>query len=41
MFQQLPLVEIDGMQLVQSKAIMNYIAGKYNLNGSGLKERAM
>ncbi|XP_012695900.1 glutathione S-transferase 3-like [Clupea harengus] len=41
MFQQVPLVEIDGMQLVQTKAIMNYIAGKYNLNGKDLKERVM
>ncbi|XP_052469785.1 glutathione S-transferase 3 [Carassius gibelio] len=41
MFQQVPLVEIDGMQLVQSKAILNYIAGKYNLYGQDLKERAM
>nr|ACK77314.1 glutathione S-transferase [Tanichthys albonubes] len=40
MFQQVPLVEIDGMQLVQSKAILNYIAGKYNLYGKDLKERA-
>uniref|UniRef100_A0A672NDR0 Glutathione S-transferase n=1 Tax=Sinocyclocheilus grahami TaxID=75366 RepID=A0A672NDR0_SINGR len=41
MFQQVPLVEIDGMQLMQSKAILNYIAGKYNLYGKDLKERAM
>ncbi|XP_051774125.1 glutathione S-transferase, alpha tandem duplicate 1 isoform X15 [Ctenopharyngodon idella] len=41
MFQQVPLVEIDGMQLVQSKAILNYIAGKYNLYGKDLKERAL
>ncbi|XP_048061908.1 glutathione S-transferase A1-like [Megalobrama amblycephala] len=41
MFQQLPLVEIDGMQLVQTKAILNYIAGKYNLYGKDLKERAL
>lgn len=41
MFQQVPLVEIDGMKLVQSKAIMNYIAGKYNLYGKDLKERTM
>ncbi|XP_051774116.1 glutathione S-transferase, alpha tandem duplicate 1 isoform X9 [Ctenopharyngodon idella] len=41
MFQQVPLVEIDGMQLVQSRAIMNYIAGKYNLYGKDLKERAL
>lgn len=41
MFQQVPLVEIDGMQLVQTKAILNYIAGKYNLYGKDLRERAM
>lgn len=39
MFQQVPLVEIDGLQLVQTRAIMNYIAGKYNLNGKDLQER--
>ncbi|KAM9364959.1 uncharacterized protein KZ484_011166 [Pholidichthys leucotaenia] len=40
-FQQLPLVEIDGLKLVQTKAILNYIADKYNLHGKGLKERVM
>ena len=35
------MVEMDGMKLVQSKAIMNYIAGKYNLYGKDLKERVM
>ncbi|XP_075718059.1 glutathione S-transferase 3-like [Rhinoderma darwinii] len=39
MFQQMPMVEIDGMKLVQTRAIMSYIAGKYNLYGSDLKER--
>ncbi|XP_062375302.1 glutathione S-transferase, alpha tandem duplicate 1 [Sardina pilchardus] len=41
MFEQVPLVEMDGLQLIQSKAIMNYIAGKYNLSGKDLKDRAM
>ncbi|KAM8858620.1 glutathione S-transferase 3-like [Spinachia spinachia] len=41
MFQQVPLVEIDGMKLIQSKAILNYIAEKYNLHGKDLKDRAM
>ncbi|XP_041921389.1 glutathione S-transferase, alpha tandem duplicate 1 isoform X2 [Alosa sapidissima] len=41
MFEQVPLVEMDGLQLVQSKAIMNYIAEKYKLSGKDLKERAM
>nr|QCW64336.1 Glutathione S Transferase Alpha 2 [Botia dario] len=41
MFQQVPLVEMDGMKLVQTKAILNYIAGKYNLYGKDLKERVL
>ncbi|XP_071336900.1 glutathione S-transferase 3-like [Trachinotus anak] len=41
MFQQVPLVEIDGMKLVQTKAILNYIAEKYNLHGKDLKDRVM
>ncbi|XP_029962503.1 glutathione S-transferase, alpha tandem duplicate 1 [Salarias fasciatus] len=39
MFQQVPMVEIDGMRLIQSKAILNYIAEKYNLHGNDIKER--
>ncbi|KAG7246980.1 hypothetical protein CRUP_012469, partial [Coryphaenoides rupestris] len=41
MFEQVPLVEIDGMHLIQTKAILKYIAEKYNLNGKDIKERAM
>lgn len=41
MFQQVPMVEIDGMKLVQTKAILNYIAEKYNLHGKDIKERVM
>ena len=41
MFQQVPMVEIDGMKLVQTRAILNYIATKYNLSGKDMKERAM
>ncbi|KAM9666290.1 glutathione S-transferase A1 [Trichechus inunguis] len=41
MFQQVPMVEIDGMKLVQSRAILNYIATKYNLYGKDIKERAL
>ncbi|KAM6185932.1 glutathione S-transferase A1 [Rhynchocyon petersi] len=41
MFQQVPMVEIDGMKLVQSRAILNYIAFKYNLYGKDMKERAL
>ncbi|KAG9493790.1 hypothetical protein GDO78_001589 [Eleutherodactylus coqui] len=40
MFQQIPMLEIDGMKLVQTRAILNYIADKANLYGSNLKERA-
>ncbi|XP_029815076.1 glutathione S-transferase-like [Manacus vitellinus] len=35
------MVEIDGMKMVQSRAIANYIATKYNLYGKDLKERAL
>ncbi|XP_047414639.1 uncharacterized protein LOC124988873 isoform X2 [Sciurus carolinensis] len=41
MFQQVPMVEIDGMKLVQTRAILNYIATKYNLYGKDVKERAL
>ncbi|XP_010629373.1 glutathione S-transferase A3-like [Fukomys damarensis] len=41
MFQQIPMVEMDGMKLVQSRAILNYIATKYNLYGKDMKERAL
>nr|XP_044632799.1 glutathione S-transferase A1-like [Equus asinus] len=40
-FQQVPMVEIDGMKLVQSRAILNYIAAKHNLYGKDIKERAL
>ncbi|XP_036624875.1 glutathione S-transferase-like [Trichosurus vulpecula] len=40
-FQQVPLVEIDGMKLVQCRAILHYIAEKHNLLGKDMKERAM
>ncbi|XP_023778267.1 glutathione S-transferase-like isoform X3 [Cyanistes caeruleus] len=35
------MVEMDGMKLVQTRAIANYIATKYNLCGKDLKERAL
>nr|XP_057914644.1 glutathione S-transferase A2-like [Doryrhamphus excisus]XP_057914645.1 glutathione S-transferase A2-like [Doryrhamphus excisus]XP_057914646.1 glutathione S-transferase A2-like [Doryrhamphus excisus] len=41
MFQQVPLVEIDGMKLIQTRAILNYIAEKYNLHGKDIKDRVM
>ncbi|XP_040205753.1 glutathione S-transferase A5 [Rana temporaria] len=39
LFQQVPMVKMDGLKLVQSKAILNYIAGKYNIYGKDIKER--
>ncbi|XP_006024542.1 glutathione S-transferase 3-like isoform X1 [Alligator sinensis] len=41
MFQQVPMVEIDGMKLVQTRAILNYLAATHNLYGRDLKERAL
>lgn len=41
MFDQVPMVEIDGMKLVQTRAILNYIATKYDLYGKDMKERAI
>ncbi|XP_048353295.1 glutathione S-transferase 3-like [Sphaerodactylus townsendi] len=40
LFDQVPLVEMDGLKLVQTKAILNYIAEKYKLRGKDLKDRA-
>ncbi|CAI5769455.1 glutathione S-transferase-like [Podarcis lilfordi] len=40
LFQQVPMVEMDGMKMVQSRAILNYIAAKYNLYGKDMKQRA-
>lgn len=39
MFQQVPLVKMDGMNLVQTKAILHYIADKYGFHGKDPKER--
>ncbi|XP_030303437.1 glutathione S-transferase A4-like [Calypte anna] len=41
LFQQVPMVEIDGMKMVQTGTILSYIAAKYNLCGKDLKERAL
>uniref|UniRef100_A0A8C8UEV3 glutathione transferase n=1 Tax=Peromyscus maniculatus bairdii TaxID=230844 RepID=A0A8C8UEV3_PERMB len=41
MFQQVPMVEVDGMKLVQIRAILNYFSSKYNLYGKDMKERAL
>ncbi|XP_016009346.1 glutathione S-transferase A4 [Rousettus aegyptiacus] len=38
LFGQVPLVEIDGMMLTQTRAILSYLAAKYNLYGKDLKE---
>ncbi|XP_062981164.1 glutathione S-transferase-like [Elgaria multicarinata webbii] len=40
LYQQVPMVEIDGMKMVQSRAILNYIAAKHNLCGKDPKQRA-
>ena len=39
LFQQLPLLEIDGLKLVQSGAIVRYIARKYNLYGKSAADQ--
>ncbi|XP_020849554.1 glutathione S-transferase-like isoform X1 [Phascolarctos cinereus] len=41
LFQQVPMVEIDGMKLVQCRAILHYIAEKHSLLGKDLKERTL
>ncbi|XP_077018184.1 glutathione S-transferase A4-like [Tamandua tetradactyla] len=40
LFDQVPLVEMDGMRLTQTRAILSYLAAKYNLYGKDLKETA-
>lgn len=40
MFLQMPMVKIDGMRLIQTRAILKSIATKYNLRGRDRKERA-
>ncbi|XP_006835778.1 PREDICTED: glutathione S-transferase alpha-4-like [Chrysochloris asiatica] len=39
LFGQVPFVEMDGMKLTQTRAILSYLAAKYNLYGKDLKER--
>jgi len=39
LFQQLPLLEMDGKNLVQSAAILRHIARKYNLYGKDADEK--
>lgn len=41
LFEQVPMVEVDGMKLVQTNAILNYFAAKHNLYGKDIKERAL
>ncbi|XP_027708790.1 glutathione S-transferase A3-like isoform X2 [Vombatus ursinus] len=41
MYDQVPMVEMDGMSIVQTRAILKYIAAKYNLYGKDLKERTI
>jgi glutathione S-transferase len=39
MYNQVPLLEMDGMNMVQTFAIVNFIAAKYGLNGNGPEEQ--
>ncbi|NP_001257315.1 uncharacterized protein LOC688925 [Rattus norvegicus] len=40
LFGRVPLVEIDGMLLTQTRAILRFLAAKHNLYGKNLKDRA-
>ncbi|KAF3831638.1 hypothetical protein GH733_000450 [Mirounga leonina] len=40
MYEQVPMVEIDGMNLVETRAILRYLAAKYDLYGRNLQEQA-
>ncbi|XP_072023000.1 glutathione S-transferase alpha-1-like [Amphiura filiformis] len=40
-FQQMPLLEINGLKLVQSMAVVRYIADNYDLMGKTPEENAM
>lgn len=40
MYEQVPMVEIDGMNLVETRAILRYLAAKYNLYGRNIQEQA-
>jgi len=41
LYNQVPLLKIDDMKLVQTNAIINYVAAKGGLNGKDAKEKAM
>ncbi|XP_032196145.1 glutathione S-transferase-like [Mustela erminea] len=40
MYEQVPMVQIDGMNLVETRAILRYLAAKYSLYGRNLQEQA-
>ncbi|EPY83042.1 hypothetical protein CB1_000602006 [Camelus ferus] len=40
MYEEVPMVEMDGMNLVETRAILRYIAAKYDLYGRTPKEQA-
>ncbi|XP_072801910.1 glutathione S-transferase-like [Vicugna pacos] len=40
MYEKVPMVEMDGMNLVETRAILRYIAAKYDLYGRSPKEQA-
>ncbi|XP_004410759.1 PREDICTED: LOW QUALITY PROTEIN: glutathione S-transferase-like [Odobenus rosmarus divergens] len=40
MYEQVPMVEINGMNLVETRAILRYLAAKYDLYGRNLQEQA-
>lgn len=41
LFQQVPLLEIDGLKLVQSSSILRYLARKHNMYGKNDTEARM
>ena len=41
LFNAVPMLKIDGMKLVQTNAILNYLATKYGINGKDAEEKAM
>ncbi|XP_078504063.1 glutathione S-transferase 3-like [Lissotriton helveticus] len=41
LFEQVPMVEMDGVKMVQSRSIQSYIAAKHNLYGKDIKERLL
>ena len=41
LFNQLPLLEIDGLELVQSQAMLRYVAGRGGLRGATPAEEAL